>query len=235
MKLKSLLLLSLICLVSVSAFGQRKRAAKSNTNENLYSGYIVMANSNDTLFGEVEFLNPVYNQETVVFYKDGEKFQYEATNGAISEYGFEYKRYNKDTKSAEPFWFVYVNKRIENTENKNQMKDVFIEKQVDGEITLYNFFTLETSKINDRAYKHNYFVERKGSDGFNLVMITRENYRTMVREYLVLGNEEIEANLGTNGYGYKYLSSIVSVQNAWLTGNPQYDILLSSINSVDLN
>jgi hypothetical protein len=66
-------------------------------------------------------------------------------------------------------------------------------------------------------------------------MITRDNYRQRIREYLVLGNDAIESNLGTSGYGYKYLSSIVEVQNAWLTGNPQYDILLSSINSIDLN
>lgn len=230
---KTLLLLSLICLVSVSAFGQRQSSVKRNADQ-VYNGYVVMANSNDTLFGEVEFLNPTYNQETVVFYNNGKKIEYTATQGAISEYAFEYKRYNKETKSTEPLWFVYVSKRIQ-SDDKNTVREYFMERQVDGAITLYNFFSLETSKINSREYNHNYFVEKKGLDGFDLVKITRENYRTTIREYLVLGNDAIESNLGTSGYGYKYLSSIVEVQNAWLTGNPEYDILLSSINSMDLN
>jgi hypothetical protein len=229
---KTLLLLSLVCLVSVSAFGQRKSSKRSS--DQVYDGYIVMATTNDTIFGEVEFLNPTYNQETVVFYKDGKKTEYNAAQGIISEYAFEYKRYDKETQSTKPLWFVYASKRIL-AEDKNTAKEYFMERQVDGEITLYNFFNLETSKINNRNYNHNYFVEKKGLAGFDLVMITRENYRETIREYLVLGNDAIESNLGTSGYGYKYLSSIVQVQNAWLTGNPQYDILLSSINSIDLN
>jgi hypothetical protein len=229
---KTLLLLSLVCLVSVSAFGQRK-SSKRNSDQ-VYNGYVVMVNSNDTIFGEVEFLNPTYNQETVVFYKDGKKTEYNAAQGEISEYAFEYRRYDKATQSTKPLWFVYASKRIQ-AEDKNTVKEYFMERQVDGEITLYNFFSLETSRINSRNYTHNYFVEKKGLAGFDLVMITRDNYREKIREYLVLGNDAIESNLGTSGYGYKYLSSIVEVQNAWLTGNPQYDILLSSINSIDLN
>jgi hypothetical protein len=230
---KTLLLLSLVCLVSVSAFGQRKKSSKRHSDQ-VYTGYVIMANSNDTLFGKVEFLNPTYNQETVVFFKDGEKTEYHTAQGEISEYAFEYKRYNKETKSTESLWFVYVSKRIQG-EDKSTIKAYFMERQVDGEITLYNFFSLETSRINSREYNHNYFAEKKGLYGFDLVMITRDNYRTTIREYLVLGNDAIESNLGTSGYGYKYLSSIVEVQNAWLTGNPRYDILLSSINSMDLN
>lgn len=220
---------TLSCLVSVSAFGQRKKA--SNSDDQIYSGYVVMSNHNDTLFGEIEFLNPTFNQETVVFYKDGKKTEYHPADGIISEYGFAYKKYNKETKSVEPLWFVYVRKLVKKVDAENGTKEVFLERQVAGEIVLYNYFTLETSKINSRTYEHNYFVEKQGIDGFELVMITRDNYREKVREYLVLGNDEIEKNLGTDGYGYKYLSSIVSVQNAWLTGNPQYEYLLSAVNS----
>lgn len=224
-------ILTLCCLLSFTAFGQRKKTSK--TSDQIYSGYVVTANHNDTIFGEIEFLNPTYNQETVVFYKDGKKTEYHPADGIISEYGFEYKTYNKETKSVEPYWFVYVRKLVQKADGENGTKEVFLERQVTGEIVLYNYFSLETSKINSRSYMHNYFVEKQGINGFELVMITRENYREKVREYLVLGNNEIEENLGTDGYGYKYLSSIVSVQNAWLSGNPQYEVMLSSINKLD--
>lgn len=227
----TIFILTLCCLVSVSAFGQRQKNTSNKSNDQIYNGYIVTSNHNDTIFGEIEFLNPSYNQEVVVFYKDGKKTEYRPAQGIISEYGFEYKKYNKETKSAEPLWFVYVRKLVKKVDAENGTQEVFLERQVNGEITLYNYFSLETSKINSRTYEHNYFVEKQGIDGFELVMITRDNYREKVREYIVLGNNEIEEHLGTDGYGYKYLSSIVSVQNAWLTGNPQYDVLLSSVNS----
>jgi hypothetical protein len=215
-------------LISFSAFGQRK---KSKSNDQVYFGYIVIANHNDTIFGEIEFLNPTFNQETVVFYKDDKKTEYRPADGVISEYGFEYRQYNKETRTTEPFWFVYVRKLVKKIDAENGTKEVFLERQVTGEITLYNYFSLETSKINSRTYEHNYFVEKQGVNGFDLISITREDYREKIRDYLVLGNDKIEENLGTSGYGYKYLSSIISVQNAWLTGNPQYEYLLSSVNS----
>jgi hypothetical protein len=215
-------------LISFSAFGQRK---KSKSNDQVYFGYIVTANHNDTIFGEIEFLNPTFNQETVVFYKDDKKTEYRPADGVISEYGFEYRQYNKETRTTEPFWFVYVRKLVKKIDAENGTKEVFLERQVTGEITLYNYFSLETSKINSRTYEHNYFVEKQGFNGFDLISITREDYREKIRDYLVLGNDKIEENLGTSGYGYKYLSSIISVQNAWLTGNPQYEYLLGSVNS----
>jgi hypothetical protein len=181
--------------------------------------------------GEIEFLNPTFNQETVVFYKDDKKTEYRPADGVISEYGFEYRQYNKETRTTEPFWFVYVRKLVKKIDAENGTKEVFLERQVTGEITLYNYFSLETSKINSRTYEHNYFVEKQGFNGFDLISITREDYREKIRDYLVLGNDKIEENLGTSGYGYKYLSSIISVQNAWLTGNPQYEYLLGSVNS----
>ncbi|MFT5833552.1 MAG: hypothetical protein ACI97N_001180 [Cognaticolwellia sp.] len=226
----TILIFILCCLISVPVFGQRKKRGNRKAAKQVYAGYVITSNHNDTLFGEIQFLNPTYNQETVVFYnEEGEKTQYYPADGGIREYGFEYKKYNKATKSMEPLWFVYVRKLVEHEGEKGGVRGVFLERQIDGEITLYNYFALETSRINSRTYSHNYFVDKKGIDGFELVKVTRENYRSTVREYLVLGNDEIEGHLGTSGYGYKYLSTIVSLQNAWLTGNPQYEILLSSV------
>jgi hypothetical protein len=193
----------------------------------IYSGYIVTANHNDTIYGEIQFLNPVFNETSVVFYKDGKKITYHPSEGIISEYGFQYRQYNKETNTIEPLWFVYIRKLIPKDNNTVGNVEAFVERQVYGEIILYNYYTLKTSKINHREYLHNYFVEKQGTDGFELLSITRDNYREVIREYLVLGNQELEENLGTYGFGYKYLADLVEIQNAWLSGNPQYTVLLN--------
>ncbi|NJN78083.1 MAG: hypothetical protein HC803_06890 [Saprospiraceae bacterium] len=86
----TILLLTLFTFVSITAFGQKRKKSSKNDGQ-IYAGYVVTANHNDTLFGEIQFLNPVYNEQTVIFHKDGEKFQYFPADGIISEYGFQYK------------------------------------------------------------------------------------------------------------------------------------------------
>ena len=92
----TILIFILCCLISVPVFGQRKKRGNRKAAKQVYAGYVITSNHNDTLFGEIQFLNPTYNQGTVVFYnEEGEKTQYYPADGGIREYGFEYKKYNK--------------------------------------------------------------------------------------------------------------------------------------------
>jgi hypothetical protein len=219
-----------ILLVFLSPFfGAAQELTNSQKQDlQIYPGYIVTSKHNDTIYGEIQFLNPVFNETVAIFYKqNGEKTIYHPSEGIISEYAFQYRQYNKETNTIEPLWFVYVRKLISKPNSTIGSIEAFVERQVYGEIILYNYYTLKTSRINSREYLHNYFVEKQGIEGFELKSITRDNYRDVIREYLVLGNDELEENLGTYGFGYKYLATLVEIQNAWLTGNPQYAVLLN--------
>lgn len=200
----------------------------------IYPGFVVTADHNDTIFGEVQFFNPTYNEITVVFFEDGKRCQYYPSGGKISEYAFQYKKFNKKTNSVEPDWFVYVRKLVPKSPIKGGAKEVFVEREIHGDITLYNYYTLKTSKINSRRYKHNYFIEKQGTNGFTLKTIERDDYRDKVREYLVLDNDELEENLGTSGFGYKYLADLVRIQNAWIGGDPEYYALLQEAKGEEL-
>lgn len=226
-----IILFLLICSITLlSAQHSTKGLTQAEKEEmQIYPGFYVTANHNDTVFGEVQFFNPTQNEITLVFFtEDGRREEYYPADGKIAEYAFEYKRYNKQTASIEPHWFVYVRKLVPKSPIKGGAKEVFLERQIHGDITLYNYYTLVTSKINSRRYKHNYFIEKQGTGGFTLKTIERENYRNMVREYLVLGNQELEENLGTAGFGYKYLSDIVNIQNSWIESNPEYYELMQA-------
>lgn len=192
----------------------------------IYPGFLVTANHNDTIFGDIQFFNPTYNEITLIFYKDGIREQYYPADGHVAEYAFQYKKYDKANNSVKPHWFVYVRKLVPKSPIKGGAKEVFLERQVHGNITLYNYYTLKTNKINSRRYKHNYYIEKQGTDGFTLKTIDRENYRQMIRRYLVLGNSQIDENLGTAGFGYKYLADVVQIQNAWIAGSDEYYALM---------
>ncbi|MFK7946951.1 MAG: hypothetical protein AB8G11_05130 [Saprospiraceae bacterium] len=192
----------------------------------IYPGFMVTANHNDTIFGDIQFFNPTYNEITLVFYNEGIREQYYPADGDVAEYAFRYKKFDKEKNTVAPYWFVYVRKLVPKSPIKGGAKEVFLERQVHGDITLYNYYSLKTNKINSRRYKHNYYVEKQGTDGFTLKTIDRENYRQMIRHYLVLGNTQIDENLGTAGFGYKYLADIVQIQNAWIAGSDEYYALM---------
>lgn len=230
LKLDNYFILAVLLIVSISTVSAQRsiRGLTQAEKEKLqiYPGFIVTASQNDTIFGEVQFFNPTYNEITVVFYKDGVRTQYYPADGDITEYAFRYKKFNKMTNTVEPHWFVYVHKLVPKSPIQGDAKEVFLEREIHGELTLYNYYTLETNKINSRRYKHNYYMEKQGTDGFALKTISRENYRQMIKRYLVLGNTQVDENLGTTGFGYKYLADIIQIQNAWITGSDQYHTLM---------
>lgn len=219
-------------LSSVSVFAQRKKTTGNEKKSPIYEGYIITAKHNDTLFGEVYFLNPVYNEHTLVFYKDGEEFTYHPEQGIISEYGFQFLQYNNKTKANEIHSFVYVRKLVPKLSNSQGFTEVFVERQIHDEISLYNYYTLKTSKINSREYIHNYFIEKSGTDGFEMTTITEENYAKCVNEYLILGNNDIKTNVEQGHTTYTNLARLVVVQNAWLSGSSIYGELMEKSNRV---
>jgi hypothetical protein len=205
-------------------FAQKRLSDKEKAEQQIYEGFVVRAAHNDTIFGEIQFFNPTLNEEVAVFFDaEGKKTKFYPEQGEISEYSFLYQRYNKYTKKVEPYWFTYVRKAIPNEEKGDVgTKEVFLQREVWGNITLYNHYTLVTEGINERKYKHSYFIEKQGVDGFQMTRITRDIYRESVKTYLVMGNQDLENNLGTVGFGYKYLGNLVEMQNAWLDGDASY-------------
>lgn len=224
----NIIILVILCLAtSLNAQKSIENMTQAEKEEKqIYPGYIVTSNPLDTVFGEIQFFNPTYNEITVIFYKDNIRNQFYPADGNITEYGFQYKKYNKAKEALEPHWFVYVRKTVPKSPIKGGEKEVFLERQIHGDITLYNYYTLKTSKINSRRYQHNYFIEKEGMNGFSLKTIEKANYRKMIRRYLVLGNNQIDENLGTAGFGYKYLADIVEIQNAWIEGSDEYYALM---------
>ncbi len=219
MKTSTIFTLLILVLMTTTAMADKGKKGKF-----IYDGYVITI-KNDTIFGQVQFVNPTYNELKVRFYQEGKKRIYQPTE--LSGYAFKINKFNKITKKRVDHWIHYVRKRVQKSPVRQGTKDVFVERQVYGEISLYNFYTLKSSKINNRNYHHVYYVEKEGVGGFGMTRIDRKNYRDTVREFIASNNEELYNKLGTLGFGYKYLASIVKLQNAWLSGEDVTPIYLS--------
>ena len=188
--------------ISLTAHGKKQ----------LYIGYIITV-ENDTLEGQVQYVNPAYNELKVIFYKNGKKQKFSTSNA--NGYGFLVERYNKNTKTKSQEWVHYERLNVEKSPIRHGAKTIFVQRQLAGSITLYNFYTLKSTRINKRSYEHAYYV----NDGNDLTLVTRKNYRKVVRK-LVSSNMDLYNKLGTAGYGYKYFASVVAEQNVFLDGAP---------------
>ena len=131
MKISTLLILLTLIFISFSAFKGKTKKGKM-----LYEGFIITT-KNDTIEGKIQFINPTYNELKVRFFKEGKKKVYEAHQ--LSGYSFAIKRFNKETRKNEKYWINYVRKRVQKSPIRQGTTDVFIERQVQGSISLYNF------------------------------------------------------------------------------------------------
>ena len=92
-----------------------------------------------------------------------------------------------------------------------------MQRVTQGQVTLYNYYTLSTSKIDSRDYVKNYYVEQQTPDGFDLTHVDMSNFRDYSRGLLAT-NTELSEQLGKSGFGYKYFANIIEQHNKFLNG-----------------
>lgn len=190
--------------------------ADSDRTKNLFEGFVITS-MGDTVRGQVQFVNPVYNELKVRLYNEkGKKIATYKTHDIV-EYAFLF--YDKKEKAHE--WVNYVRKRVEvaplKSTSNSKTVTVFLQRVTQGQVTLYNYYTLSTSKINSRNYVKNYYVEQQTPDGFDLTHVDMDNFRDYSRTLLATNNE-LSEQLGKSGYGYKYFAKIIEQHNKFLNG-----------------
>ncbi len=188
-------------------------SADGGKKKNLYEGFVITSSS-DTVRGQIQFVNPVFNELKVRFYtENGKRVTYKTND--IVEYTFLFP--NKKDKQLK--WVTYLRKRVDVSPIKSRIdiNTVFLQRVTEGQVNLYNYYKLETSKINSRKYIKNYYVEQQTPNGFDLTHVDTDNFREYAR-ILFASNDELFEHLGTSGYGYKYFAEIVREHNRFLNG-----------------
>lgn len=199
----------LLILITFSQFA----FADGKKHKNLYDGFVITS-VGDTLRGQIQFVNPVFNELKVRFYnEDGKRNTYKTKD--IIEYAFLFP----DKKDKQLKWVNYVRKRVDVSPIKStiEINTVFLQRVTQGQVTLYNYYTLKTSKINSREYVKNYYVEQQTPNGFDLTHVDTDNFREYART-LLASNDELFEHLGTSGYGYRYFARVVKEHNKFLDG-----------------
>lgn len=178
-----------------------------------YDGYVILTN-NDQLNGKIEMLSPSLNEVKVKFIKEGKKTIFKAKE--VTEYGFEVEKWNHKTRQHEINKITYVRQTVERAPVAFGPKDVLLERQLVGAINMYNHFVEQNSNVQ-QPFVHIVYVQK--NDG-ELVSITKKNYRKVLKA-MTAEYPELQAKVGSRGYGFKYVAKTIETFNAWMIDNSE--------------
>lgn len=176
----------------------------ANDDAKIYAGKVVLE-TGETLTGSIEMLSPTLNEVKVKFMDANGKVTV-FKSSEVASYSFNFPKYNAETKTYNNEVIEYVKKTVEIAPVPFGSKEALIERQVAGTINLYNHY-YET-RAAETPFTHVVYVEKDGV----MIAITPENYKAILSD-LVADYAELKAKVGTKGYGFKYVATIIKEYN----------------------
>ncbi|NJN76920.1 MAG: hypothetical protein HC803_00165 [Saprospiraceae bacterium] len=176
----------------------------ANSNAKVYEGSVILENG-QTLEGKIEMLSPTLNEVKVKFIdNNGRSTTYKAKE--VAGYNFIFPKYNAKTKSYDNQVIEYVKREVSTAPIPFGPREVLVERQVKGSISLYNFY-VET-RASSVAFTHNYFVEKDGQ----MIALDKSNYKEILKD-LVADYPELKTKIGRKGYNYSSIAELIEEYN----------------------
>jgi hypothetical protein len=172
-----------------------------------FAGYVINTDG-QKIEGQVVVVSPTYNELKVKFiHTNNKKETFKAKE--LTEYGFEVKKYNRATKGYETINITYVRKVVEDAPVRFGATDIMVERQVNGEIKVYNQYTEADAKIGGKV-QHFFYVET--TNGVEFTKVTKSNYKKIMK-VATASLPSLQKLVGTKGFGYKHIAKIATTYN----------------------
>lgn len=192
----------------------------SNTTQasKVYNGYVKTL-LGDTYQGKIKMQTPALNEVRVYFIaKDGKKKVFKAEE--VKEYSFEVEKWNHKTRQHFSVEVTYVKKKVTRSPIAFGPKEVLLEREIKGVISLYHHFIEKNTNI-ETPLEHVIYVERVNNE---LVKLTKENYRTILKG-MTKECEVLQSQIGSQGNGFKHVAQIITNYNNWMLENGEEDVI----------
>ena len=107
-------------------------------------------------------------------------------------------------------WNYYVSKKAETSPIPFGPKEVFMEKIVDGNVNLYQYW-IQANKNIENPYKREFYLER----GDEWVRLTEENYIELAGNFFS-NNEELSIKMGQVNHRFRHMGKVTKAYNSWV-------------------
>lgn len=181
----------------------------------IYEGYVVK-NNEDRVLGKIEMLNPALNEIRIKFIDTHQKKKlFKAKE--VKEYGFSVEKWNKKTRQFETKNIVYTRKQVLRSPVPFGPKEVLLEREVGGKVSLYHHFIQQNTSTKN-PFLHIMYIQKECNG--EMMEVNKSNYRKMLRK-IVADHPELPAKIGKKGYGFSYLSKTLATYNHWKLNNTE--------------
>lgn len=177
-----------------------------------YPGYLIL-NDGVRIEGSIEMLSPTLNEVKVkIVTTEGQKASYKAKS--VKEYGFKLEKINEETKKYESKFIIYERKEVVRNTIAFGSKVVLIQRELKGNISLYNHYYQRNSNVDGRI-GHSFYVEDQSGE---LTWLTKNNYKDTLK-LMTESYPELNVLIGTKNFGYKHIRKIINTYNDWMIDN----------------
>ncbi len=205
--INSLLLPLLIMLFSTSAFAKKGDKVP---------GYVVLENG-DRLEGQVIIGSITDNETKVSFIKEGTNKKKTYKPKDLVSYGYQETEMD-DLGKPVVNWVHYDRMKVDYPPKIFASKTVFVEREIDGEITLYCYYV---EVRNDPKQPYRYYYYLKNAEG-EITKVERDNFskmsKDMFEEYTALTDR-----VGQKDFEYRNLDRMVRDYNYWMVNKHDAD------------
>lgn len=203
MRLEYLLLL----IVAIPMFLSNTDGVSAERKKNKHEGYIV-TNDGKKINGFVLVkANLTLDQVKIKFIDfKGKKKTYRAKN--IKEYGYRSIKTN-EAGNRDWMWTYYESRNVDEAPIPFGPKQVFMERLVQGDATLFEYWIQVNSNI-ENPYKRYFYLERDSER----VKLTRENFVTKAQLFFS-DHSEIVNMMGKVNHRFRHMERVTKKYNNW--------------------
>ena len=107
-------------------------------------------------------------------------------------------------------WNYYVSKTAENSPIPFGPKEVFMEKVVEGNVNLYQYW-IQANRNIENPYKREFYLER----GDEWIQLTEESYIELAGTFFS-DNEELAIKMGQVNHRFRHMERVTKSYNSWI-------------------
>lgn len=184
----------------------------------IYPAYVIL-NDDSRIEGLAVIGSLTECEVGVKFIRNGKKIKYKTKD--LKAYGYEKTIFEKGKKPSKR-WIHYERFKVETPPKPFAPKEVFIEREVEGEVSIYCYY-IEQPANRVEPLKFEYFI--KDTSG-KVTIVDRKTYVQFAKK-LFKDYRGLVKNIGKKHFEYRHLNRMVSDYNYWKEN--QHDAALYKI------
>lgn len=174
-----------------------------------HPGYIILKNGSK-LTGKIMQSSFIEREVKIYFLKDGEKMSKKYTPNKLQAYAVHLPEKN-DVGTIKYSWVHYVSHTVNKPPKIFASKRVFIERKLEGNITLYRYYYEYRADV-DHPYRYQYYIQVVGGE---MQLVDDDNFKSFSKN-IFAAYSALKNRVGQEKFRFSNFNRMIRDYNYWL-------------------